>query len=1036
MKNKLIVALLLFMFIPSVSSVSAAEVTSGSDGLTGDRAVVSIVKGSDPTKQPDFCPDFANGSLWGMPDRCMWSNGKLKMGNKMSYCLDWHGYFEVGKKYKEVNNIDFFMMKKSEYIPDKASKTSKTEDDAKKILRKLAIIYKTMYEYFDKNQAVFDGGSSETYFFGQTRIWTVLNDYYGWGDNGYWIDTAVSSNWRLFGKSGCNQDNSGASCMADWETYTLYNSIIQDALNKYDNDDYEADLKQIHVWLFNDNKGSHPIWQPHITFDSSDIIKKKPKYDYSLDSACVGCEPSEKGKTAVSYIIQDIDNWKLLGKIYDSNENIEFVNSSVKDDYFHKKMGSDYVCREEFQISFPHESSKNSLVRIQSGGYFTININDYDANVSPIHAKRVIQCKNFRGGVLDVKKLKETYCNDSNYHAAKINLAYDENNSKKYNYNTKDYGTDGMVEFNKGCGVSTSGDKAVLVIASDYKLGDGVYQYVEKNTNTFVKDRPSDAGKNYTRLPYSVLPTHLDNKKDNGEAGTLTFKFELPNDSNMKPLYENDDKNEYFLLKGQSPTDAKQVNIYNLENWNANDEINRESKKGSACMKLYGDEDDAENCRKYRVDIADKIKLCKGKDYKCRISTFDDTTPPPPGGNECTIISIGSSPTDNKFILKDGSMSNNKDTFISQCCNKDNHLILGVPYNSETGECGTNPPNNGVCNEQTVGTGKWTEYYWGYNYTTKHEECCLKDDLNCDDKPDVDCEDAVNGECDIDHKCADPETLSCPPDGKTCEHDPGSDIYKINDIEVERQRYISACCNSKSDADGLTLDWNEDDGHCCADGETYNKETKMCQDDPGKPDPDPDPDGGKSCSEECGSIEMCCPVEEGGGCGIKLLNPGDKGCEDSTEKCLVCSSKPKKGSNNPADAVVYRVVDLSMPFVGEQAGDTSVDNEGKRNTGNNWAALLIDADGQHFDSSYDNALVTEIFGEENGYDSSNVEYHFTLDTKAINTIRDYNRGKSYADFTLVCKNGKNCRSTFIDEIRDVTNASGKCLGKQNLTECK
>lgn len=87
---------------------------------------------------------------------------------------------------------------------------------------------------------------------------------------------------------------------------------------------------------------------------------------------------------------------------------------------------------------------------------------------------------------------------------------------------------------------------------------------------------------------------------------------------------------------------------------------------------------------------------------------------------------------------------------------------------------------------------------------------------------------------------------------------------------------------------------------------------------------------------------------------------------------------------------VYRTIDLNNPFPGK--------NGSGRQVGANW-------------QNNKNIISADTFNKA-------PMYKITLNSKAIKTIRDYNKQNPYDDFKMICENGSNCKSNFLrNEIR-------------------
>ena len=152
---------------------------------------------------------------------------------------------------------------------------------------------------------------------------------------------------------------------------------------------------------------------------------------------------------------------------------------------------------------------------------------------------------------------------------------------------------------------------------------------------------------------------------------------------------------------------------------------------------------------------------------------------------------------------------------------------------------------------------------------------------------------------------------------------------------------------------------------------------------------------------------------------------------------IACTTDNCEQDTNPdADdfkqKVIYRPIDLSNPFVGQE-GTT-------RNTGSNWCYSA----GQNCSGDRTkNKLVNMVIPEKTVYSEDHILYQVTLDSKSINEIRKYNKRNKYDDWDLEClgtygdtgrNNGRACISTFLKEKVTVT---GKCanVGKTNFYTC-
>lgn len=126
-------------------------------------------------------------------------------------------------------------------------------------------------------------------------------------------------------------------------------------------------------------------------------------------------------------------------------------------------------------------------------------------------------------------------------------------------------------------------------------------------------------------------------------------------------------------------------------------------------------------------------------------------------------------------------------------------------------------------------------------------------------------------------------------------------------------------------------------------------------------------------------------------------------------------------SCNNEDFVIYRTIDLKVPFPGK-SGDG-------RDAGFNWNdANLI----------REKIIRNRGVSDNKIYTPSKVMYHFKLNPDTIRKIRTYNSSHSYSDFLLECKanGGKNCISPFVHDTTYGIQSDGTCFSPNSFASCR
>ena len=272
-------------------------------------------------------------------------------------------------------------------------------------------------------------------------------------------------------------------------------------------------------------------------------------------------------------------------------------------------------------------------------------------------------------------------------------------------------------------------------------------------------------------------------------------------------------------------------------------------------------------------------------------------------------------------------------------------------------------------------------------------------------------------------------------------------------------------CKTESDANRLGRDWNPLNQSCCPVGTTYNPSLGKCETDGGG-------NGDKTCRVENGKYydfdgneitkaeyDRICPNPgDGDVCRIEngkyydfngneiTKDEYDRICPDNIPPtcpsdcpygcCPSGECAPMPDGTCPGTGgidVIYRTIDLENPFPGQNAE--------QRNTGANWCSYNIKT--QQIDCKYNNQTVKNYITRERGgtvnggkvYRENHVLYEVTLDTKTINSIRNYNDKNKYDDWDLNClDNGKACISDF---LKSQVSTTGECanVSKSNFYTC-
>lgn len=268
-------------------------------------------------------------------------------------------------------------------------------------------------------------------------------------------------------------------------------------------------------------------------------------------------------------------------------------------------------------------------------------------------------------------------------------------------------------------------------------------------------------------------------------------------------------------------------------------------------------------------------------------------------------------------------------------------------------------------------------------------------------------------------------------------------------------------CKTEVDANRLGRDWNPLNQSCCPVGTTYNPTLGKCE------------SNDNTCRIENGKYydfngkeitkdeyDRICPNSgDGDTCRIEngkyydfngneiTKDEYDRICPNNIpSKCPTsdcpygcCPSgecAPMPDGTCPGTGgidVIYRTIDLENPFPGQNAE--------QRKTGANWCSYNIKT--QQIDCKYNNQTVKNYITRERGgtvnggkvYREDHVLYEVTLDTAAINSIRNYNDKNKYDDWDLNClDNGKACISEF---LRSEVDTTGECanVSKSNFYTC-
>ena len=758
-----------------------------------------------------------------------------------------------------------------------------------------------------------------------------------------------------------------------------FKAHISNAENFYNQhkDEFEVSAQ---IWTTPGDGG-----QPIATLD----VKRRQNYDYSLDIACTNCD--SKNSDSKAYVIQDTTDWDAIR----NSRKASNCSDGVKSHFYKSETGS--YCREEYHVYFPNSTNK---ITIQTGRYFTLNRRSSDdkyvaadiPDFRPVKVTKIRECKDG-----DLNKLKQLSDSSFTKCTGDITIEYKED---KYSVTKK------LERYAKALESSSAinGDTLVQKATYEYTLPSDLYRYVAVGSGlskSAITDSELKSG-GFKNIGVGNLPI----SNNNSGKVYLQFSYELPKSScdkytKMATAYKNGNLN------------CKNDNLENVYKKYVNGKTDGNEKiEQSACVKLYGSSklgqggSDVENCIKARVNNRtskscinqNKINEDKTKGYSCLLVGDDDEEP-----NYCTD--------------KDGKKQKCADGEDLETCKK--RLCPEVPN-----YCTDKNGNKKQCAD-------------GEDLDACKKRLCPGVPNYCTDK---------NGNK---KQCADGEDLDackkrlCPGGGGgKCRTENGK-YYDDNNNVITAKEYSKICCN-ESNHEELGLSWNPTSKKCCPPDQKYSEDTKTCV-----------PDGSGKCryennvyyddngnritkeqyDEVCVSCSFftyaasgrswnpvagaCCPVgqyynEETKKCENKHCSDGQTPCPDG--KCPtkegLCSGTP--GIKPPgANTVVYHTIDLTNPFIGK-AGKN-------RTTGGNWCE-----NGNNFDCSTNNAVVKKIITSKSVYNEEHKLYEITLDSKTINTIRKYNRKRTYDDWDLTCKSdGSACTSKFLNSVIR-SNVQGKC----------
>ena len=235
-------------------------------------------------------------------------------------------------------------------------------------------------------------------------------------------------------------------------------------------------------------------------------------------------------------------------------------------------------------------------------------------------------------------------------------------------------------------------------------------------------------------------------------------------------------------------------------------------------------------------------------------------------------------------------------------------------------------------------------------------------------------------------------------------------------------------CDSPEDAKKQGRGWNTCLKVCCPLMHKFNPDTCTCE----------PSDVGDECNENTPNrswnktTKKCCPIGKFYNEETKTCD--DKPCGDDETFCNgVCIPKVKGVNICPpviitpiGDSVVYRVISLKEPFVGQSGA--------YRKTGGNWCSY--DAASGKYNCDSDNPTVKAVIpSNKTTYSEDEAMYKVTLDSSTISEIRKYNNKTKYDDWDLSCqKNGRACISEF---LHNQVNVEGKCAnaGKDSFYSC-
>lgn len=667
-----------------------------------------------------------------------------------------------------------------------------------------------------------------------------------------------------------------------------------------------------------------------------------------------------------SYIIQDSTDWNSI--MYSGN-----VEGNAATYYIYD---GEFYCREEYHVFFPNV---NNTIFVEPGRYFTLNptakqmeniIATGIPNLKPIRVTKIRECKRFLDPI------------DKEHEDARIKTKADQEEVNLERL--RSYASSNKSDFIKDTGTVTFkynevNDSSLYNMSSPEEL----VRYSEPD---------SYSADILTSSKYSVNMSEYGAEEDTISSDILvmkvTYSYALPQN-----YYQYVRMQDGLSMKRKPTNDINELQNYiNLGLPNLPVSFNNTIEKTGTSKAAD---------IQFAYELPDNARIKKA--YNSDNSYLD--VPGVKGGNIYSDYINGGSSDDNLEVSACRKMFGNSSGFD---------------------DCARQRVDN------KIGTGS--------------NSCIYKND-------------AINSGTDTGYACI---ILKNSPN--QCEVRNGK--YYYNGAEISKTEYDQLCnsggdggneCETEEDAIRLGRDWNPKTNSCCPVGTNYNPSTGDCESGNNTNNTCRIENGkyydfsGNEISKE--KFDEICP--NGGTCYVKNgkyydFNGNEITKEEYDEICpgtttFICPTSecpygccpsgecaPMPDGTCPGSGglnVIYRPIDLTYPFPGQDGSDTKA-----RATGANWCAYNV-SEGR-IDCSYDNDVSNYyIINKHSKVYTGDALYEVVLDTDTISNVRNYNDKTNYDDWDLKCKdNGKACISDFLNEEIEV---EGLCKdsNKSNFYSC-